>query len=728
MIFWSSKPLNSDYYLIDGSNNTFSITMNKATLTLLYGLLITPVVSRAGTEQLLSMSLEDLALLEVHIATGTPKLLSEAPAATSVITAEELTTLGVQTLEEALETVPALHVSRGSFQYGPRYFIRGIVSTYNPQTLFLVNGIPMTSLFLGDRGERLPNRHSMPVLWIQRIEIIRGPGSALYGADAFAGVINIITKNPDDIETSEARMSWGTGQTGEATVIQPAHIGEWRGLFAVDVVHSDGAKVIIKRDIQSVIDDMGFAPPASQAPAAAGLSLSYWQTRTEWQNEHWQWRLSWLQVDDSGVGQGINDALDRGASFKHRRGTADLTWHDENWRPDWQLEAQLSYLYGDFSNPTRIYVFPVGGVFGSFPDGVVGQPELQEENARFNITSLYQGWENHQIRLGSGFYWGDLFHSNDKTNYIFNGTIPIPRGYFQDVSDTDNVFQPEAQRTNSFAFAQDEWMINNQWSLTSGVRIDHFSDVGAATNPRLALIWQTTPQFTTKLMYGEAFRAPTLFELYAKSNPVALGNPNLKPEQLHSSELAFSWRPHTHWTFDLNVYRLHIDDYIDFVNNTGAQTFTAQNVGHIEGKGFEAELHYQWRPNWLWLVNYSYQNTQNRDNKTDLGQTPSNKLYLRTVWDSLPRWQIALQATHQGSTKRPANDPRDTLAGYTTVDLTIRHQLTRTVALTLAGRNLADADAVDASRGPSPTLPSPSFYYDLPQVGRSAWLTATWHW
>ncbi len=127
----------------------------------------------------------------VTIATGTKQPIARAPSVATVITAEDIAAIGAADIDEVLETVPGLHVSRSPIGYNPIYTIRGIDTQYNPEVLMLVNGIPITGAYVGNRSQIWAG---MPVENIARIEVIRGPGSALYGADAFAGVINIITK------------------------------------------------------------------------------------------------------------------------------------------------------------------------------------------------------------------------------------------------------------------------------------------------------------------------------------------------------------------------------------------------------------------------------------------------------------------------------------------------------------------------------------------------------
>jgi outer membrane receptor protein involved in Fe transport len=131
---------------------------------------------------------------------------------------------------------------------------------------------------------------------------------------------------------------------------------------------------------------------------------------------------------------------------------------------------------------------------------------------------------------------------------------------------------PEKQRTSYYLFAQDEWKLARNWLATTGVRYDHFSDFGNTTNPRLALVWATTDKITTKLLYGKAFRAPSFSELFATSNPLTLGNPNLKPETIDTYELALSHQLSSRLLYTANIYRYNIKDFITFVPQTGGKS------------------------------------------------------------------------------------------------------------------------------------------------------------
>jgi iron complex outermembrane receptor protein len=681
------------------------------------------VSAPAAAADLFALPFEELAQLEVSIATGSPKRLAESPAATSVITARELEAMGVQDIGEALETVPGLHVSNGSFQYAPRYFLRGITSTYNPHTLVLLNGIPQTSLFVGDRGERLPGIYSLPVRLLDRIEVIRGPGSALYGADAFAGVINLITRSPVDARGGQLSASTGSFDTTRAHFMQAGTVGRIRGLFSAAWLETDGDRsAVITRDAQSIYDDAGVAAPASLAPGTVPTSARGYDLRNDLVLGDFQLRMGWMHAWDTGTGHGINDALDPESRFEHHRGNVDLGWRRDDITPDWEAGIRVSYLYGDFRN-NGLLLYPPGSFYGSFPEGLLGRPNLSEESARADVDALFTGFADHRLRFGVGFYWGDLFKTTDLNNYLNGAPRPAP----VDVSDTAAVFQPENQRTSHYVFAQDEWALARDWELTAGLRYDHYSDVGGTANPRLALVWATSATLTSKLIYGEAFRPPAFFELYGTSNSVALGNPGLKPEKLRSVELAFNWKPDDRLSWDLNVYALQIQDFIDFVSDPGQMTFTARNASRIRGTGLETELRRQFGEQLQLLANYSLQRTRDQGGGS-LGLAPRDEAHVRATWAMQPRWQLNSQLNWTGMRERQAADPRSALDGYLTADVALRHMLRRRLDLSLVARNLFDADVREASRGPGPRQTSASLPDDLPQAGRSVTLEVTSRW
>ena len=289
----------------------------------------------------------------------------------------------------------------------------------------------------------------------------------------------------------------------------------------------------------------------------------------------------------------------------------------------------------------------------------------------------------------------------------------------EDISDTAEIWLPEKQRTSYYLFAQDEWKLAQNWLATTGVRYDHFSDFGNTTNPRLALVWATTDKITTKLLYGKAFRAPSFSELFATSNPLTLGNPNLKPETIDTYELALSHQLSSRLLYTANIYRYNIKDFITFVPIANGIN-QAQNIGNRKGQGFELEADYSPIYNLRFLANYAYQQSIDQQTDADVGDAPNHKIYGRSEWTIASDWHFDSQVTWVGKQKRVLGDTRAANDAYTTIDVTLRKQsVLPRLDVALSVRNLSDADVTEPSPGPVVYLPN-----DFPMAGRSIYLEA----
>lgn len=680
-------------------------------------------------DNLWDLSLEELGKVRITtIASGTETPLDKAAAIATVITADDIAAMGATDIDQALETVPGLHVGRGDQIAAPKFYIRGITSSYNAQTLVLINGIPITSLFTGNRSNVWSG---MPVKSVARIEVIRGPGSALYGADAFSGVINIITKTGQDIRDSNGgndqphTIAGARAGSFDTQSVWMEHGGRYGGFdvgLTLEAETTNGWKALVQADQQTALDTVygaGGAPAVSLAPGPINMGKDMLDARLDVVHGHSRFRSGFQGRYHLGTGLGTAQTLDPQGELLSQRVNADYTYTRNDLTPDWGLEARSSYYRGTMQVTEDMVLFPKGAFGGAFPNGFIGNPEFKEENARFDLSGLYKGWDTHRVRLGTGFYWGDMYEVTEAKNFTvaFN---PRPGG-LEDVSDTAETFLPEAQRTNTYAFIQDEWKLADKWQLTTGVRYDHYSDFGDSTNPRLALVWATNDKMTTRLLYGSAFRAPALVESAAASNPVALGNPNLNPEKIDTYELAFSHHAAADLLYTANLFYYQIKDMINFVPGGGGVT-QAQNVGRRTGKGIELEMDYTVIPDLRLLMNYSYQKSTDQNTKADVGEAPGQDAYGRSEWTFAPFWRLDTQVTWIGKQKRAAGDARPALDAYTTVDITLRRkQLWNSLSVALSVRNLLDEDVREPSPGPIAPLTVPHFPQDLPMAGRSVY-------
>ena len=705
-----------------------------------------PSVRGKDTDSAESLIEEELNWLRaeafISIATGFAQPLHQAPAIATVITAADIEAMGITELDEALETVPGLHVARNGFQgYGPIYTIRGIYSDFNPEVLLLINGIPVTASLTGGRG---PLWGGLPVNNIARIEVIRGPGSALYGADAFAGVINVVTKTSGDIAGTEAGARAGRFDTQEYWALHGGKWGDFDVALALEYFTTDGQREQIDADFQTALDGLFGGPPfnfkdppASLAPGPVNLRLERLDARADISLGVWALRLGYQGRRNVETGVGGAQALDPDAQLEYDRFNADLTYHDPQFTDHWDVTVQASFLDTGWETETKLTLFPPGSRSGNppfpvLPEGFIGKTGTTEHHVRFNLSGIYSGYDSHVIHIGAGVHHADLREVTDIRNIDLTTGLPLQRGQRIDYSDTPFAFQPEDNRTNLHAFLQDTWAFTEILELTTGLRYDHYSDFGSTVNPRLALVSQVLPQLTTKLLYGRAFRAPSFLELYSVNNPNTLGNRDLDPEIIDTVELAFDYQATDDVHLALNLFHYWIDDKVQFVPDPTTPSPTdlrAQNVGEQTGLGFELETRWKVFRNIDILANYAYQNSTDEETGKDAGNAPHHQLFLRADWYFLPSWQLNARVNFVADRDRVAGDPRPEIDDYTTVDLTLRHKGLADHWDFAAGiRNLFDEDAREPSGGPGPAtgglIAIPN---DLPLAGRSYFAEIRYH-
>jgi iron complex outermembrane receptor protein len=699
--------------------------MSAVSRHLLSALCIAPCVlathARADDQMLLMLSGDEQL---VSLATGSPQPVSKAPAVATVFTADDIKASGATELSEVLETVPGLHVSRSGNQFLPIYSIRGIFTRYNPEVLVMINGIPITNAFAGDRG-RLNGTY--PLEHVARIEVIRGPGSALYGAEAVSGVINIITKTAREIDGTETGLRAGSFQTYDGWI---QHGGKWG---EVDVAaylrlgHTDGFGGTIAADAQTRLD-RNTGTHASNAPGQINTGYDAIDSRLDFSLDNWRLRAGYLGRPNAQTGTGVADALDPQAKGDGRYTNLDLTWHDAKFTENWDVAVQASYF--DIAEPvTPVHLYPAGsslpralpGGAGS-SIGMIGQPQHWERQHHLNLSARYGGIARHKLQFGAGYNLYDVYRVAAAKNYTNGaGNVPVCLNLSCSVVEATPanglLFLTPHARRSLYAYLQDEWFLAPDWYLTAGLRHDHYSDFGDTTNPRVALVWDTAYNLTSKLMFGRAFRAPSFIEQYNINNPAALGNPELEPETISTTELAFAWQARPDLKTGLSLFRYQMQDVIRFIANAnGAAGNTAQNAGDQRGSGLELEFSWDALAQLRLSGNYAYQRSIDETSNQDAGLAPHQHIYLRGDWRLAPGWLLSGQVNRVADRRRQAGDDRPPIADYTTTDLTLRTgQLHRDVEVAFSVRNIFDVDARE------PTADSSAIYipHDLPLPGRS---------
>ncbi|WP_039917384.1 TonB-dependent receptor plug domain-containing protein [Cellvibrio mixtus] len=704
----------------------FSLTLLSAAIS--YAAVASTASPPSSSEDFYNLSLAELGQIQISIATGNSISLDRAPAVATVITASEIQAMGARNLNEILETVPGLHVSLSSLsRLDSVYSIRGIHTGFNPQVLLMMNGVPVQSSLQGGR----PSLLRVPTTGIERIEIIRGPGSAVYGADAYAGVINVITKDASSIDST--RMGGGVGSFGgrDVWLTTATELHNWNASLSLSYQESNGDNNrMVTTDIQSTLDRV-FGTNASLAPGALSTRYQILDTHLALTRERTQINMwSWVS-NDAGIGAGGAQALDFNGNDESNLFLIDGTHHFDNADGEWDNSVRLSYLYYDLQ--TRFSLFPEGAVIPiggdgnvnavdpvgivSFPDGLIGQPGQESADTQIDMISIYSGWESHRLRIAAGSKHQTL-EAREYKNFgpgVIDGSIPVISGNVTDVSNTDYVFLAKSSRTIGYLSLQDEWQITSALELTTGVRYDDYSDFGGTTNPRIALVWSGTEQLTTKLLYGSAFRAPSFMEQGSKNNPVLLGNPDLDPEKINTLELSFNYLVTPDLQTSLTLFNYEARDMIEFVSESVVNIKTAQNVRDQDGEGFELEFNWKPKPSLHFSGSYSYQDGRDVATNRPVADAPGQQIKMNMNWEFAPSWTANGQLIVIADRERREGDLRPAIDDYALLDFAIkRENIFPQLDAALVFKNLADADAREPSSG--------EIADDYPLESRSVWL------
>jgi iron complex outermembrane receptor protein len=346
------------------------------------------------------------------------------------------------------------------------------------------------------------------------------------------------------------------------------------------------------------------------------------------------------------------------------------------------------------------------------------------------VIGNYKGFKNHQLRLGTSYRFGEVYKVSYNANYGINPHTnqPIPpTEELTDLSGTSATFLPTLNRHSWSLFIQDIWTWNERWEATYGGRYDNYSDFGSTFNPRFALVWKTTPEFTTKFLYGKAFRAPSFQELHQANNPIALGNINLKPEEIQTYEIAFDYRPSKKWHIGLNAFVYDLTNKIIFVSDAQKANYFAKNAGSQQGKGFVIEGGWQLAKLFVLAGSYAFQRATDQDDHKVANGSPKQDIHLRGDWKFLANWHLNTQLSWINGRERAFNDPRPAIDDYVNVDLALHYKKSKSPwEVTLAVRNLLNSDIREPTPGPDETgmIKIP---YDLPMAGINYFLEFRYH-
>lgn len=601
----------------------------------------------------------DLAPMVVTAA-GFSQVITNAPASISLLTREELLEKRVNSLAEAIAEIEGVDVGAAAGKTGGlNISIRGMPSDY---TLVLVDGRRQNTA-----GNVTPNGFGEtstsflpPPSAIERIEVIRGPMSTLYGSDAMGGVVNLITRKVGE--------RWSGSLTLGGTIQGDRDFGDsgaFNTYFSGPLVPGLLGLTLRGSLFSRRASDLNYTNAAGaevevskRGPSPVKADIHTFGARFDFvphrNHDLWLDADVYRQTYDNNAGQ--LGTLDTGATFNGYGPELQFNRNQYTLAHSWRLGAGVldtSLIRNDTETIGR--TVPPGT-----PGKAPGSPRaLENENTIFDTKAVLR-FDRHTLSLG-GQYW--------------------------EAEMTDGVAPAPYEQKQWALFAEDEWRIFSDLRLTLGARRDEHRQFGSHVNPRAYLVWSATPRLSFKAGVSQGFKAPRLDQIAsgitgftAQGTRPTIGSPGLKPETSTSTEFGVIFDGSKGLRLSLTAFNNEFDDKIangpgllnatfagspdrpgsvNYGNWPAVDTFAQLiNIDKALTRGIEAGAYYRLAAHWALTGNYTYTESKQKSGAEvglPLYDTPKHMINARLRWTATTRLSLWLSGEYRSERYRAAD-------------------------------------------------------------------------
>lgn len=555
-----------------------------------------PAPTGGGEESILFQNIPS-----VYGAVKYDQKVTEAPAAVTIITADQIKKYGYRHFTQILDSVPGFFTTNDrNYDYaGIRGFNRP--GDYNSRVLLLIDNHRLNDAVFDQAP--IGNDGPIDVDLIDRVEIIRGPSSSLYGTNAFFGVINVITKRGRDLKGLEvsgeagtfdsykSRMSYGNKlNNGLEFLVSGSYLDSAgpRDLFYKefnDPATNNGHA--IKNDSENFQNFFGKASYGDFTLQGGYVSRK-------------------KKVPTASFGTMFNSGAE---GTLDQRGYLDLKYHHE-FASDLTLNVRgyydRYYYRGDYPY--------------DYPPPTLNQDRSLAQQAGTDLSVTKRLFNQHKVILGTEYR--NQFQTNQ------NNKDDVPPATYLDDRRSSTVWA---------VYGQEEWAITDRLLLNVGIRHDHYSTFGGTTNPRAGLIYNWT-NTTAKLLYGQAFRAPNPYEQHYTGTGL-LANPVLRPERITTYEAVLEHSLTANLRASATLYHYQIKGLIsqtsipgpDGTLGTADDQLQYQNANRIKANGLELTLEGKWPSGVEGRLSYALQRATDDSTGSTLSNSPASLAKLNLI-------------------------------------------------------------------------------------------------
>jgi outer membrane cobalamin receptor len=586
--------------------------------------------------ELFELPLSDLANVKVKGSTLTPHQLRDTPSAITIFSREQISRIGVNTLDELIGLVPGFQ----SYRQGEQGNHQAISSRGRrtggagvSEILIMLDGHRVSEAGNDGSATIMP---SIPLFNIKSIEFIRGPGSAIYGSNAMMGVINIVTVN----HVNEAKVSYGSFDKKTTELLLSQRLG------AADVE-------LFARYEDSNGDDY--------TVLSGGTSNSFVKTDDPETNKDLHLKaslanskLSWIHTDRDSKNFYVLDSLANETNRVESYFDSVSISHLINW-------ADVDTTFSVYANQTQL---KIRNIFG--PSELMS--DLNSEEKRATIGNNWRIDDSRSVQFGAEY----------RNTKVTDATASNSVG-------TLTLVEPEQQRIFGL-YGQYQHAISTQTQLNLGLRYDDYSLVGSNLSPRLGIVHHLNDNHTFKLLYGEAFRAPSHAELGLTNNPVVKGNPDLAAETVETIDLIWlgQWQQ---TLISIGYFENHFDQAITLSSNVPA---TYVNSPQDPSKGLELELIQDISTNWQLQASLTHLSSKPEEAIREADNVASLTInYHATQWN----FNMAAEFTDNREMLFGGRNPsKQRLSSYWLLRSKFQYAIDSQWTLSLEGNNLLDQD------------------------------------